>query len=98
MSPLSIALIAMFLQQTFPSVGKVLPAVIAPLVLAELGTDPAWVGVYFLSNQRRGSGGEPIPMRSSRPVGWAWVLRPRSAVERREELTARTAEISRSRG
>ena len=59
----------MFLQQTFASVGKVLPAVTAPLVLAELGTDPAWVGVYFLSNQRRGSGGEPIPMRSSRPVG-----------------------------
>ena len=47
MSPLSIALIAMFLQQTFASVGKVLPAVIAPLVLAELGADPAWVGVYY---------------------------------------------------
>jgi hypothetical protein len=31
LSPLSIALIAMFLQQTFASVGKVLPAVIAPL-------------------------------------------------------------------
>jgi MFS family permease len=44
---LSIALIAMFLQQTFASVGKVLPAVIAPLVLAELGADPAWVGVYY---------------------------------------------------
>ena len=47
MSPLSIALIAMFLQQTFASVGKVLPAVIAPLVLAELDADPAWVGVYY---------------------------------------------------
>src|SRR5947209_7721132 len=47
LSPLSIALIAMFLQQTFASVGKVLPAVIAPLVLAELGADPAWVGVYY---------------------------------------------------
>jgi hypothetical protein len=37
----------MFLQQTFASVGKVLPAVMAPLVLAELGADPAWVGVYY---------------------------------------------------
>jgi hypothetical protein len=25
----------------------VLPAVIAPLVLAELDADPAWVGVYY---------------------------------------------------
>jgi hypothetical protein len=41
------ALAAMFLQQTFASVGKVLPAVIAPLVLAELDADPAWVGVYY---------------------------------------------------
>ena len=41
------ALAAMFLQQTFASVGKVLPAVIAPLVLAELHADPAWVGVWF---------------------------------------------------
>jgi len=41
------ALIAMFLQQTFASVGKVLPAVIAPLVIAELNADPAWVGVYY---------------------------------------------------
>ena len=47
MSPLSIAMIAMFLQQSFASVGKVLPAVIAPLVLAEFGADPAWVGVYY---------------------------------------------------
>lgn len=42
-----IALVAMFVQQTFASVGKVLPAVIAPLVIAELSADPAWVGVYF---------------------------------------------------
>ena len=27
--------------------GKVLPAVIAPLVIAELNEDPAWVGVYY---------------------------------------------------
>lgn len=47
MSPLLIALVAMFVQQTFASVGKVLPAVIAPLVLAELHADPAWVGVYY---------------------------------------------------
>src|SRR5271165_486696 len=37
----------MFLQQTFASVGKVLPAVVAPLVIAELRADPAWVGVYY---------------------------------------------------
>src|SRR5947207_12987485 len=48
LSPLSIALIAMFLQQTFASVGKVLPAVVAPLVLAELGADPACVAVYYV--------------------------------------------------
>ena len=47
MSPLLIALGAMFLQQTFASVGKVLPAVVAPLVIAELDADPAWVGVYY---------------------------------------------------
>jgi MFS family permease len=42
-----IALAAMFLQQTFASVGKVLPAVLAPLVIAEFHADPAWVGVYY---------------------------------------------------
>jgi len=42
-----IALAAMFLQQMFASVGKVLPAVLAPLVIAELHADPAWVGVYY---------------------------------------------------
>src|SRR5258707_6326896 len=41
------ALAAMFLQQTFASVGKVVPAVVAPLVIAELHADPAWVGVYY---------------------------------------------------
>src|SRR6202051_4366869 len=41
------ALSAMFLQQTFASVGKPLPAVVAPLVIAELHADPAWVGVYY---------------------------------------------------
>src|SRR5215469_9148018 len=37
----------MFLQQTFASIGKVLPAVLAPLVIAEFHADPAWVGVYY---------------------------------------------------
>jgi hypothetical protein len=47
LSPLLIALGAMFLQETFASVGKVLPAVVAPLVIAEFDADPAWVGVYY---------------------------------------------------
>src|SRR5437764_3445779 len=42
-----IALGAMFVQQTFASVGKTLPAVLAPLVIAELHADPAWIGVYY---------------------------------------------------
>ena len=42
-----IAVVAMFLQQTCGSVGRVLPAVLAPLILLELNADPAWVGVYF---------------------------------------------------
>ena len=47
MSTMLIALAAMFMQQTFASVGKTLPAVVAPLVIAELHADPAWVGVYY---------------------------------------------------
>jgi hypothetical protein len=42
-----IALAAMFMQQTFASVGKVLPAVLAPLIIVELHVDAAWVGVYY---------------------------------------------------
>jgi hypothetical protein len=42
-----IAVLAMFLQQTCGSVGRVLPAVLAPLIIAELHGDPAWVGIYF---------------------------------------------------
>ncbi|HTI82158.1 MAG TPA: MFS transporter [Acetobacteraceae bacterium] len=42
-----IAVAAMFLQQTCGSVGRVLPAVLAPLIILELHADPAWVGVYF---------------------------------------------------
>ena len=37
----------MFLQQTSASVSKVLPAVIASFVIAELDEDLAWVGVYY---------------------------------------------------
>ncbi|MBI3513885.1 MAG: MFS transporter [Proteobacteria bacterium] len=47
MSLVLTALAAMFVQQTFASVGKVLPSVLAPLVLAELAADPGWVGVYY---------------------------------------------------
>jgi MFS family permease len=42
-----VALAAMFMQQTFASVGKTLPAIVAPLVIAELAVDPAWVGIYY---------------------------------------------------
>ena len=47
MSTMLIALAAMFTQQTFASVAKTLPAVVAPLVIVELHADPAWVGVYY---------------------------------------------------
>jgi MFS family permease len=42
-----IAVVAMFLQQTCGSVGRVLPAVLAPLIIVELHADPSWIGVYF---------------------------------------------------
>lgn len=42
-----IAVAVMFLQQTCGSVGRVLPAVLAPLIILELHADPSWVGVYF---------------------------------------------------
>ena len=42
-----VAVAAMFMQQTCGSVGRVLPAVLAPMIIAELHADPAWVGVYF---------------------------------------------------
>ena len=44
---MTIAVVAMFLQQTCGSVGRVLPAVLAPLIIRELDADPSWVGVYF---------------------------------------------------
>jgi MFS family permease len=42
-----VAVVAMFLQQTCGSIGRVLPAVLAPLIIQELDADPSWVGVYF---------------------------------------------------
>jgi MFS family permease len=42
-----IALVAMFLQQTFVSIGRVLPAVIAPLIIHDLHVDPAMLGIYY---------------------------------------------------
>jgi len=42
-----IAVVAMFLQQTCGSVGRVLPAVLAPLIIRELHADASWVGMYF---------------------------------------------------
>jgi hypothetical protein len=42
-----IAVVAMFLQQTCGSVARVLPAVLAPLIIHELHADPSWVGAYF---------------------------------------------------
>jgi MFS family permease len=43
---LLLALGAMFVQQSFASLGKSLPTVIAPAILADLQVDAAWVGVY----------------------------------------------------
>jgi MFS family permease len=37
----------MFLQQTFAALGRALPAVIAPAIIADLMIDSAWIGVYF---------------------------------------------------
>src|SRR5687768_6369649 len=47
MSPLLLALGAMFLQQTFVALGRALPAVIAPAIIADLRLDALWIGVYF---------------------------------------------------
>ena len=44
---LLLALGSSFLQQTFVSIGKVLPAVLAPMIIVELAYDPSWVGIYF---------------------------------------------------
>src|ERR1700726_1946955 len=42
-----IAVTAMFLQQTCGSIARALPAVLAPLIIAELHANDAWVGIYF---------------------------------------------------
>jgi MFS family permease len=47
LSPLLVALAAMFLQQTFVAMGRILPAVVAPAIITDLRLDPAWVGMYF---------------------------------------------------
>jgi MFS family permease len=47
MHHLLLALGAMFFQQTFVALGRALPAVIAPAIIADLRLDPAWIGVYF---------------------------------------------------
>ena len=47
MKLLLVALFSSFMQQTFVSIGKVLPAVLAPMIIAEQGFDPSLVGVYF---------------------------------------------------
>jgi MFS family permease len=43
---LLLALGAMFLQQTFAALGKSLPPVIAPAIIADLRLDPTWLGIY----------------------------------------------------
>jgi MFS family permease len=45
-SILLLALGAMFVQQTFAALGRGLPSVIAPAILADLALDPSWLGVY----------------------------------------------------
>src|SRR5690349_496862 len=47
MNKLLLALSAMFFQQTFVAIGKALPAVIAPAIIADLRIQAAWVGIYF---------------------------------------------------
>jgi MFS family permease len=44
---LLLALGAMFVQQTFISLGRTLPAVIAPAIITDLALDAVWVGIYF---------------------------------------------------
>ena len=43
---LLIILSAMFLQQTFATIGRSVPPIIAPVILADLALDPAWIGLY----------------------------------------------------
>ena len=43
---LLLALGSMFFQQSFVTIGKVLPAILAPAIFADLSIDPSWLGVY----------------------------------------------------
>ena len=43
---LLLALGAMSFQQTFATVGRGLPPILAPAIVTDLGIDPAWLGVY----------------------------------------------------
>ncbi|MEK9725574.1 MAG: MFS transporter, partial [Rhodospirillaceae bacterium] len=43
---LLLALLSMFVQQSFVTLGKVLPAVLAPEIFKDLAIDPSWLGVY----------------------------------------------------
>jgi len=43
---LLLALSAMFMQQSFASLGRSLPPIIAPAIIADLELDPAWLGLY----------------------------------------------------
>ena len=47
MNQLPLALGAMFLQQTFVALGRALPAVIAPAIIADLRFGASLIGVYF---------------------------------------------------
>ena len=43
---LFLALGSMFVQQTFVTLGKVLPSVLAPAIISELHIEASWLGVY----------------------------------------------------
>ena len=65
---LYLALGAMFVQQTFASIGRTLPLVIAPAIIEDLHIDPALVGGYV------GAAALALlvqPQRQSRsPISW----------------------------
>ena len=43
---LFLALGSMFVQQTFVTLGKVLPSVLAPAIISDLHIEASWLGVY----------------------------------------------------
>ncbi|MCC7082975.1 MAG: MFS transporter [Burkholderiales bacterium] len=47
MNQLLVALVAMFFQQTFVALGRALPAVIAPAIIADRHFSASWIGMYF---------------------------------------------------